>query len=154
VTGALVIGIGNPDRGDDAAGLELARRMKARGPQGITVRESSGEASSLIEAFAGHSTVVLVDAASGGGRPGETRRFEAHNKPLPTSLLHASTHSWGVAEAVELARTLGQLPSCLVVYAIEGASFDPGQHLSAPVRRAVERVLEQVLREIGSGAPS
>jgi hydrogenase maturation protease len=152
VTGALVIGIGNPDRGDDAAGLEVARRLRARGPQGVTVRESSGDASGLLEAFAGHSTVVLVDAASGGGRPGETRRLEAHTQPLPTSLFHSSTHSWGVAEAVELARTLGQLPPRVIVYAIEGRSFDSGRCLSAPVRKAVARVLEHVLREV-EGVP-
>ncbi len=152
MTGTLVIGIGNLDRGDDGAGLEVARRMRARGPQEITVRECSGEASSLLEAFAGRSRVILVDAASGGGRPGVTHRFEAHQKPLPTSLLNTSTHSWGVAEAVELARSLGQLPPCVVVYAIEGASFRPGRHLSAVVRRAVGRVVKRLVREIGPAA--
>ena len=149
MTGTLVIGIGNPDRGDDGAGLEVARGVRARGPRNTVVRECSGEASCLLEAFKGRSRVILVDAASGGGRPGTTRRFEAHKAPLPTSLLNTSTHSWGVAEAVELARSLGQLPPYVVMYAVEGASFEPGRHLSAAVRRAVEHVTKRVLREIG-----
>ena len=153
MTRTLVIGIGNPDRGDDGAGLEVARRVRARGPQDTVVRECSGEASSLLEAWQGQSRVILVDASSGGGRPGLARRFEAHEEPLPTSLRNASTHSWGVAEAVEMARSLGQLPPCLVVYAIEGASFSPGRHLSAAVKRGVERILKQVLREIGRATP-
>ena len=152
--GTLVIGIGNPSRGDDGAGIEVARRVQACGPQDAVVRECSGEASCLLEAFKGRPRVILVDAASGGGRPGTTRRFEAHKEPLPTSLLYTSTHSWGVAEAVEMARSLGQLPPCVVVYAIEGASFSPGRHLSAAVKLAVERVLNQVLREIGPSAPA
>jgi hydrogenase maturation protease len=145
----VVIGIGNPDRGDDGAGLEVARRVRARGPQDTVVRECSGEASWLLEAWEGWPRVILVDAAFGGGRPGTTRRFEAHKDPLPTWLLHTSTHSWGVAEAVELARSLGQLPPYVVMYAVEGASFEPGRHLSTAVRRAVEHVTKRVLREIG-----
>ena len=149
MTGTLVIGIGNADRGDDGAGLEVARRVRARKPRDTDVRECSGEASRLLEAFEGRSRVILIDAASGGGRPGATRRFEAYDKALPTSLLHTSTHSWGIVEAVEMARCLGQLPPCVVVYAIEAASFEPGCRLSAPVMRAVDRVLNRVLRELG-----
>ena len=29
----LVIGVGNPDRGDDAAGLEVARRLREAAPR-------------------------------------------------------------------------------------------------------------------------
>ncbi|HEY6554167.1 MAG TPA: hydrogenase maturation protease [Vicinamibacteria bacterium] len=143
-----MIGIGNADRGDDHAGLEVARRVRARAPENTVVRECSGEAWCLLEAFEGRSRVILVDAACGGGRPGTTRRFEAHDKALPGSLLHTSTHSWGIVEAVEMARCLGRLPSCVVVYAIEGASFEPGRQLSGSVARAVDRVLKQILREL------
>jgi hydrogenase maturation protease len=148
----LVIGIGNPNRGDDGAGIEVARRVRAHEPQDAVVRECSGEASCLLEVWQGRPRVILVDAASGSGRPGTVHRFEAHKEPLPTSLLHASTHSWGVAEAVEMARSLGQLPPYVVVYAVEGASFGPGRYLSPAVKRAVERVERQVLKEIGPAA--
>lgn len=146
--GTLVIGIGDPDRGDDAAGLEVARRLRARALPEAVVRECSGSASCLLEAWQGRSRVVLVDAASGAGRAGKVHRFEAHREPVPTGLLHASSRSWGVAEAVEMARSLGQLPPWAVVYAIEGRSFEPGRGLSPSVRRAVERVEKRILREI------
>jgi hypothetical protein len=35
VKGAVVIGVGNPDRGDDAVGLEVARRLRALPPAGV-----------------------------------------------------------------------------------------------------------------------
>src|SRR5262249_3399849 len=92
--------------------------------------------------------VVVVDAAS-GGKPGTMRRFEAHREPLPAVLLRASTHSWGLAEAVETARALGELPPLTIVYAIFGSSFEPGTRCLSPgVCEAVARVAEALQREI------
>jgi len=51
-----------------------------------------------------------------------------------------------VAEAVELTRALGRLPPSLVVYAIEGHAFEPGDALSPEVARAVTRLAEMLLR--------
>jgi hydrogenase maturation protease len=144
----VVIGIGNRDRGDDAAGLEVARRVRERHPPEAIVLERDGRASDLLEAWLGAENVVLVDAAS-GAEPGTVRRFEAHQETLPVSVLHASTHSWGVAEAVEMARALGQLPPRVIVYAIFGASFELGRHrLSPEAEAAVARVTEAILEEL------
>ena len=56
---------------------------------------------------------------------------------LPAGRFMASTHHFGVAEAVEWARALGRLPEALEVHGIEGADFSVGEHLSEPVREAV-----------------
>ena len=81
---------------------------------------------------------MVVDAAASGAPPGSVRRFEAHAAPLPAHLLRSSTHAFGVAEAIELARALGRLPPILDVYAIEGSDFSAGAGLSPPVAAAVE----------------
>ena len=57
----------------------------------------------------------------------------------------SSTHALGLAEAVELARSLGRLPQRVVVYGIEGESFAFGKGLSAAVAAAADRVTEEVL---------
>jgi hydrogenase maturation protease len=144
----VVIGVGNPDRGDDAAGLELARRLGQHPPRGAEVRVCTGGAFALLEAWRGSERAVLVDAAEGGGRPGAIHRFEAHRQALPAWLRHASTHSPGLAEAVELARSLGELPPEVVVYAIEGGAFGLGGPLSPPVRRAIGRVEARIVRDL------
>lgn len=148
MSATLVIGVGNSTRGDDGAGIELARRLRERRTPGALVRESSGEMGALLECWSGHDRVVVVDAARSGAPPGTVRRFEAHASPLPASLLRTSSHALGVADAVEMARGLGTLPSIVIVYAIEGAAFSIGARLSAPVRRAVARVERSVLREM------
>jgi len=50
---------------------------------------------------------------------------------------------------VELARALGRLPPRLIIYGIEGKSFEAGAGLSPEVQAAVEGVVERVLREVG-----
>ncbi len=154
MSATLVIGVGNRDRGDDGAGLAVARLVRQRPPPGALVLEQDGGAGALLEAWRGAQRVVLVDAAS-GGEPGEVRRFEAHRERLPSSLLHASTHSWGVAEAVEMARALGELPPSVVVYAICGRVFETGRRgLSPEVEGAVGRVAEALLEELtAAGTP-
>jgi hydrogenase maturation protease len=134
----MVIGVGNPWRGDDGAGLAVAR---AAG--GIA---HEGECSPLIEMWAGRDQVVLVDAAASGGAPGTVRRFDASREPLPARTLRSSTHAFGLPEAIELARSLGRLPERVTVYTIEGANFAPGAGLTPAVDRAA-RELAQGLRE-------
>ena len=132
-----VIGIGNEWRSDDAAGLEVARRLG-----GI---ELPGEPIGLVDALDGATDVVVVDAVSSGAAPGTLRVFEAGNEPLPVELFgSSSTHALGVAEAIEIARSLGRLPARVRVYGIEGATFDYGRGLSPEVEKAVEECTRSI----------
>ncbi|MGF1474859.1 MAG: hydrogenase maturation protease [Geminicoccaceae bacterium] len=149
----LIIGVGNPDRGDDGAGrkvIELLRDRLARTlPQdGLELAEHSGETTSLVEAFAGREYVAIIDAASSGDALGTYRRFEAADGPLPADLGETSSHGFGVAQAIELARALGSLPERCQVYAIEGAIFDMGASLSPAVLQAAEDVAADITRQI------
>ncbi len=145
---ALVIGIGNPDRGDDAAGSVLARRLAGMLPPGMHVIEHDGEPSSLLAHLAEATRAVLVDASAPLGRPGTVRRFDVSTTPLPAVTFQLSSHGLGLADAIELARTLGQLPARCIVYTIEAEAFDAGALLSAPVAKAVRIVADEVLAEL------
>ncbi|MGA2793089.1 MAG: hydrogenase maturation protease [Roseiarcus sp.] len=143
--GTLIIGLGNPDRGDDAAGRAVAARLKARVPRDMRVIECGGEATALLARLGEADEVILVDAAISGAAPGTVERFEAHEAPLPAARFGMSTHGFGLAEAIELARALGQLPRRCVVYAIEGRSFALGDPLSPDVEAAVGTVVARIL---------
>jgi hydrogenase maturation protease len=56
-----------------------------------------------------------------------------------------STHGFGVAEAVELAGNLHELPGGLVVYGIQGMRFDHTPELSPGVDDACDALVSQVL---------
>lgn len=110
--------------------------------------EQAGEATSLAAAFAGHATVVIVDAAHSGVVAGTIRRLEAGQAPLPAEAGSLSSHGLGVAAAIEMARVLGTLPAQVVVFGIEGKSFGVGDDLSSEVLASIPRVVEAVLREV------
>ena len=132
----IVIGVGNAWRGDDGAGLAVARRLAELSPAGVEVHEIEGDATALMDVWSGADRVVIVDAAQSGASPGTVRRFDVHAAALPARLLRTSTHAFGVTDAIELARALGRLPAAVDVYAIEGASFAAGDAMTPSVERA------------------
>jgi hydrogenase maturation protease len=144
----LIIGIGNAYRGDDAVGLAAARKLKEEGLPGLVVIEESGDGAALMELWKDAEAVIVVDAIQSGAEPGTVHRFDAHARPIPTELFRCSTHAFGLAEAIELARALDQLPPRLMVYGIEGKHFEAGMGLSSEVERAAEDVVEQVGQEL------
>jgi hydrogenase maturation protease len=147
----LILGVGNLYRSDDGVGLVIARQVQAALP-GVPVREASGEGAALIAAWQGAGRVILCDAVRSGAAPGTIHRLEAHRQPIPAGFFHYSTHAFSVAEAVELARALGQLPPHLVLYGVEGATFAAGVGLSPVVAQAAQAVVRQVLAEVNDPA--
>ena len=132
-----VIGVGNDWRSDDGAGLEVARRLGGR--------VLSGEPIGVVEALHGADEVTIVDAVSSGAPPGTVHEFEAGTEPLPVDLFgSASTHALGLAEAIEIARSLGRLPARVRVLGIEGARFEYGCGLSPDVEAAVEACTKNI----------
>ncbi len=144
----LVIGIGHPDRGDDAVGRVIARGLRGRVPDGVEVLEMDGEASRLLELLADADAAYLADAAVSGAPAGTIRRLDPIDAPVPETLFTVSSHGLGLAAAIELARALGSLPRSLVVYAIEGVDFAPGAPLTPSVAAAGLEVEERLLGEI------
>jgi len=147
----LVIGIGNPHRGDDAAGLAVARWLKARNPAGIRVIELSGEGAALLEAWKNAPAVIVLDAAHSGAVPGTVHRFDARAGPLPSRIFRCSTHAFSLVEAIELARALHKLPPQLTVYGIEGKNFAAGEKMSAEVEQGAAAVARRVIAETRPG---
>jgi hydrogenase maturation protease len=147
-SGTLIIGCGNQYRRDDAVGLIVARRLKERAPEHVRVLEETSDGAALIESWKDADTVILIDAVHSGAEPGTFHRLDAHTQPIPTESFHCSTHAFSIAEAIELARALGQLPPRLVVYGVEGKTFEAGLELSPEVEKAVQRVVECVLGDL------
>jgi hydrogenase maturation protease len=126
----LVIGVGNPRRHDDAAGLVVADATGGA--------RHEGDATGLVDRWATAGHVVVVDAAASGAPPGTVGHFVVGEDPLPFAALRSSTHAFGVGDAIELARVLNRLPARLELYAIEGGDFSAGAGLTPAVERAAQ----------------
>ena len=148
-TRTLIIGLGNEYRRDDAVGLVVARRLKQSAPESVLVLEETGEGASLLESWQDAEAVILIDAVHSGAKPGTVHRLDAHAQPIAKKFFRFSTHAFGLAEGVELARALGRLPPRLIVYGVEGKSFEAGVGLSPEVEAAAQEVVERVLGDVG-----
>jgi hydrogenase maturation protease len=135
----VVIGVGNPTRGDDAAGIEVAKRMRNT----KAYQQSSGSYQ-MMELWDGADEVIVVDAARSGAPPGTIHRIDPAKQTLHEGMLATSTHSVGVASTIEMARVLGRLPDRMTVYGIEVSDFNQGVGLSPEVEMAVDLVVGEI----------
>lgn len=147
----LVIGVGNEHRGDDAAGLLVARRLRDRKLPGVSVVETQSDGTLLLDLWDGAERVCLVDAVSSGAQPGRLLRLDSLRQIPEASRFHRSTHGLGVEAAIALAHALNRLPRELMIYGIEGAKFDAGAGISPEVRRGIEEAVAAVLKDLGYG---
>ncbi len=129
-------------------GLIAARNIKPKHLPNVTVIEASAEGTALIEAWQGADTVFLIDAVQSGAVAGTIHRFDLRVESLPTSFGQPSSHAVSVVEAIEVARALNQLPPRLIVYSIEGKTFENGVSVSIEVIKAARSIVKDVVRYV------
>lgn len=135
----LVVGIGTELRGDDAAGLLAVRQLNALGvPGGVSLLECPDGGLRLLDFWSRYEACILLDAVSAGCVPGTILTLDLKEQKAPSPLLHSSSHHLGLGETVELGRALNILPDTLLLYGIEGASYQAGGELSPEVSAAVD----------------
>jgi len=138
----IVIGIGNEFRRDDAVGLIAARCLRGRG---VPAEEHEGDPAALIERWARADGLILIDAVTSGAPPGTVHRLDVSDSPLNRELFKSSTHALGLADTVELSRTLGTLPARVLVFGVEVRDLSAGVGLSSEVERALPALLEELV---------
>ena len=138
----LIIGCGNEFRGDDAAGLLVARHLRSLG---LNACEHAGDGFRLIDLWRPASEVIVVDAIDVQGNPGKIQIWDGKAAPLLPALFRSSSHHFGIAEAIEMARCLGTLPPQLWICGIEGKQFELGTALSPEVVQSVQEVIRMIL---------
>ena len=147
VTRVLVIGYGNPLRGDDAVGWEIANRLGAtiqdETIEVLAVDQLTPELSELISEV---ELVVFIDA-SHVGQPGSWKceTVEPSATPAP-SLGHHLTpcNLLAYAQAVFKAN-----PTALL-FSVAGGSFECGQELTPCVAAALPAAEEFVREQIAA----
>lgn len=143
----LIIGVGNEFRGDDAAGLIAARRIKELNAYGFEVIENSGDGAGLIEKWSRRELVILIDAVVSGAPPGTVHKFAPHNI-MQLGMFTFSTHLFSIPQAIELSLSLGKMPREMVIYGIEADSFESGRPISPEVEKAIDEIVEDVTQHM------
>jgi hydrogenase maturation protease len=148
----VVIGVGNDFRRDDGAGPAVVDRLRGLVPPGVGLVITDGEPTRLIEAWTGVALAVVVDAVRAQPpHPGRVHRFVV-DRPGAGVARPASSHGFGLDDAIALALALDRMPGRLIVHAIEAADLTLGTGLTPPVAAAVGTVAAAILDDIGAFA--
>ena len=115
----LVLGWGNPGRGDDGLGPALVDLLGERAPGGVDVESDYQLQVEDAAECAGHRRVIFVDADRTGPEPFSCRRLEPSS-----AALSFSSHSVSPGGLLALTRELfGKEPEAWLV-GVRGYEFD------------------------------
>ncbi len=148
-----IIGLGNLFAGDDAAGIQVVRKLQTFGIPGLEVLEAGMAGLTLLDWLEGAKLAIVVDAVHGTQEEGTIIRLE-----IPRDLEQitrfswdsatSSTHTMGLSEVMALGATLGTLPPHLSIIGIELGHVSTDEPLSSKVLKATERVAKILEKEL------
>ena len=145
----LVAGIGNIFFGDDAFGVEVARRLVDRPmPDGVKVADFGIRGLHLAyELLDGYDTLVLVDALPMGEPPGTVALIEPELHPAERedTAPPIEAHSMSPAVVLALLSGLGATVERVLIVGCQPDVVDEGIGLSPAVAGAVESGVAAVL---------
>jgi hydrogenase maturation protease len=103
----------------------------------------------LVALWSGKETVLVINAVRSGANLGTIYRLDVRgSNPIPASVFGRSTDSVSLAEAVELARALRQLPRRLILFGVEGEEFALGSPMTPAVSESLRLLVDLISEEI------
>jgi hydrogenase maturation protease len=160
----LIACLGNIFLGDDAFGVEVARRLAERPlPAGVRLVDFGIRGIDLTFALLddANDLVILVDAVPRGEPPGTLYVIEPEwpeaAAPDPSMSRPLEAHTLDPARVLQVAAALGGRPRRLLLVGCEPTPLDPDsdppQELSAPVRGSLAdavALVESIVAEVRS----
>ena len=139
----LIIGIGNPSRGDDAIGPLAIERLEALDLPGVELLTDFQLQVEHALDLVGRREVVFIDAAASGAAP---FRFDP---ATPAADASATSHALSPAAVLPafLRVTDEPLPAAFVL-AVRGYDFELGAPLSDPAARNLEAALRMLVARL------
>ena len=150
----LIIGYGNPLRGDDGVGWRVAEEAAAVLPDPpVTVLTVQLLTPELADPISRSDRLILIDAAAEGS-PGKVRCFPIAAGSAAAASLAIGTHEVTLDRLLGMAQELfGRCPPAHMV-TIAGESFEVSEALTATVEAAVAEALACVLELAGDHDPT
>lgn len=150
-----VIGCGNANRTDDAAGLEVIRILHSRDAvrrrPDVHLLDAGTDGMAVMFAARGCKTLIVIDACRTGADPGAI--FEVPGEALDSLPPHSlNLHDFRWDNAIYAGRQIfrDQFPSDVTAYLIEVHSLELGCGLSTEVQEAVQSVAHKIAERIGA----
>lgn len=144
MTRLLIIGYGNPLRGDDAFGWQAATRLLDRiaDPE-VEVMAVQQLTPELTEPISRAGRVIFIDAAATGD-PGVLQERSIVPDPESAHFTHHSTPGALLAGAQSL---FGRAPEA-TLYTVPGEDFSFGEHLTPALQAALDQVVALICSKL------
>ena len=140
----LVIGVGNPLMSDDGMGQRLLEALAARATPDDRVEflDAGTLGFMLLPRVEQCDALLVLDAASVGGAPGELRIFEGEDFDAFVRRPRCSVHELGLHDLLDAARLMGALPARRALVGVQPERLGWGMALSPPVEAALPAAVE------------
>jgi len=145
----LILGLGNPLRGDDGIGpavIEALRQLEL--PPEVELMDGGTAGLALLTAISGRQHLLVVDAAEMDRPPGAVVVFRPEAVSLEKVEFALSPHQLGLAEVLEVAGRLELSPQTVKIFAVQPDRLDWGQGLSPAVRKSLSQVVSAIWEEL------
>jgi len=140
-----LVGIGNPERGDDAFGLRLAEAVRDLGYSDVILAERTPERWIECLARGGFQTIVFLDAVQMNMKTAAGGAIFLESAQIASRYPQVSTHKLSLGTIARLIEAQG--PTRVFLLGVQAQSVDHGAELSAPVRTTSE-ILRNLLVEM------
>jgi hydrogenase maturation protease len=153
-TRRLILGLGNPLRGDDGVGSAIITRLtkQIELPASVDLIDGGIAGMKILTMLEGYDHVILVDAADLGLSCGEWLRLDL-DELLRSSIVpdkKGTLHEAGVVDALAVGRAMNMLPLNVSIYVIQAQDIHGVAGMSSSVRESIPAICDAILSEIGT----
>jgi hydrogenase maturation protease len=146
----VIVGVGNVLCRDEGVGVHVVESLKEHNlPDNVKVYDCGTGGLDILEFLEGSDKAIIVDAVRGGMEPGEIYNFrldEIDAKDGETKML--SLHELDLIKAMELGKRAYKIPEEILVIGVEPKNVEVGMELTAEVREAIPRVIQDIFKII------
>ena len=151
----VIVGCGNANRCDDAAGLEvvrqLARHAELQQRTDVRVLDAGTDGMAVMFAARGCSTLLIVDACHTGAEVAAI--FEVPGEAVETGHQHAlNLHGFRWDQAIYAGRQIfkDDFPKAVTAYLIEIENLNLGCGLTPKIQAAVDTLVQRIIARVAT----
>lgn len=150
MTTALIGGIGNVLLGDDGIGPYVLRILESQYSFGedVALVDLGTPALDLTHQIAGLRSLILIDSVNSNEMPGTIALYRKEEILRVAPAERLDPHSPALSECLMTADMLGASPENVLLVGIVGEQYEPGEPLTAAVRKAVPRAIAFIVQEL------
>lgn len=145
----LILGTGNLLLKDEGVGVHVVKRLEDTVlPEDVELLDGGTGGFDLLYEIEGRKKVILIDAVKAGETPGTIYRFSGEDIEMKPKV-SITLHDTDFADVLHVASIRGEKPKITVI-GIEPKDISMGLELSPEIERQIPKMIELVMKEIGS----